>query len=77
MDKVIVRIGYTNYVVPTKDALELARILNSAERYEAKGYGDDRTYYVWSDNKPTIAGFEFINDGVYRMAKLAGQPPKE
>ena len=77
MDKAIVRVGYTDYIIPTKDALELARILNSAERYETKGYGEERTYYVWSDNKPAINGFEFITDGIYRMAKVAGQPTKE
>lgn len=77
MDKAIVRVGYTEYIMPTKDALELARILNSAERYEAKGYGEDRSYYIWSDNKPVIKGFDFITDDIYRMAKMAGQPPEE
>ena len=77
MEKAIVRVGYTEYIMPTKDALELARIMNSAERYETKGYGEDKCYYVWSDNRPAIAGFEFIIDDIYRMAKLAGQPPKE
>lgn len=77
MDKAIVRVGYTDYIMPTKDALELARIMNNAERYETKGYGEDRCYYVWSDNRPAIVGFEFITNDIYRMAKMAGQPPKE
>lgn len=77
MDKAIVRVGYTEYIMPTKDALEVARIMNSAERYETKGYGEDKCYYVWSDNRPAIAGFEFITEDIYRMAKLAGQPTKE
>lgn len=77
MDKVIVNVGYQQYIMPTKDALELTRILNSAERYQAKGYGEDKSYYIWSDNKPVIDRFEFITNDIYRMAKMAGQPPKE
>lgn len=77
MDKVIVNVGYQHYIMPTKDALELARILNSAERYQTKGYGEDKSYFIWSDGKPVINGFEFITNDIYRMAKMAGQPPKE
>ena len=77
MDKAIVRVGYTDYIMPAKDALEVARIMNSAERYQTKGYGEDKSYYIWSDNKPVINGFEFITNDIYRMAKMAGQPPKE
>lgn len=77
MDKAIVTVGYQQYIIPTKDALELARILNSAERYETKGYGDEKSYYVWSDHRAAIPVLEFVTAEIYRMAKLAGQPPKE
>ena len=77
MDKVVINVGYQHYIMPTKDALELARILNNAEHYATKGYGDDKSYFIWSSGKPVINGFEFITDDIYRMAKLAGQPTKE
>lgn len=77
MDKVIVRVAYNEYIVSAKDALELARILNSAEHYQTKGYGEERTYYVYPQDRPVIAGVEFITPELYRMAKLAGKPEND
>ena len=77
MDKAILHIGYRDYIVSTKDALELSRILNSAEHYQAKGYGEERRYHVWSEVKPVIENISFITPELYRMAKLAGKPEND
>lgn len=77
MDKVIINVGYQHYIMSTEDALTVARILNNAEKYQTKGYGEDRAYYVWQDDKIVVSQLELITDTIYRVAKLAGQPPKE
>ena len=70
----IVSLGYTNYVVPTKDAVQLLEILEKAEMYR-KEYRDknNSTHHVWAQDDTTFTG-TVISDDLYRMAKLAGRP---
>jgi hypothetical protein len=70
----IVSLGYTNYVMPTKDAVTLLEILEKAEMYR-KQYHDksNSTHHVWAQDDTTFMG-TMIADDLYRMAKLAGRP---
>ena len=43
MGKVIVEIGYRNFVLDARDAVALAEMLGSAERYEAVWHGKTDT----------------------------------
>lgn len=83
MTKAIIRIGYREYVVDAKDALTFHEILAKAERYERKYRTEDAggsLYYIWEqdeqdgDQSNTI---QLLSDNLYRMAKLAGKPPKD
>lgn len=81
MTKTILKLGYTNYVLEADDALLITRMLANAERYESKyrSSGEGGTlYYIWEPNKSddTELTIRPISDGLYRMAKLAGEPPK-
>jgi hypothetical protein len=80
----IVTFGYTDYIVPTKDAVTLLDLLANAEKYEERYVGKDdkgntlnesyHTYHVYA-NEGTISA-KTISDEKYRLAKLAGKPTK-
>lgn len=77
---VVIRLTYCELVMPPKDALALAEIIQRAEKYEKKynrsndsangGY----TFHVWPNEEEF--GMSLISDDAYRMAKLAGKPEK-
>ena len=85
MSKVVVGLGYSNYIVDTKDAVALCEIMSKAERYEEKynreedGKPSFYTYHVWEqDGEMTGSwGFKLLPDGRYRLAKLAGKPEEK
>ena len=80
----VVTFGYTDYVVPTKDAVALLDILANAERYEERYISKDdkgntvgepyHTYHVYANESAVSA--KTISDEKYRLAKLAGKPIK-
>ena len=70
---VIVSLGYSHYVMPTKDAVQLLEILEKAERYVHKyRANDESTHHVWPND--TTVDAKMIGNDMYRMAKLAGKP---
>lgn len=81
MAKAIVKLGYQSFILDAKDAVSIMEILMKGERYE-KHYkkGDDGesiyTHHVWQDDSE---GYEvnFISDGLYKMAKLAGKRERD
>jgi hypothetical protein len=80
----IVTLGYTDYIVQTKDALTLLEILSNSERYEERYIGKDaknnntgeayHTYHVYENDAVFTA--KIIPNEKYRMAKLAGKPER-
>lgn len=69
----IVSLGYSHYVMPTKDAVQLLEILEKAERYVHKyRANDESTHHVWPND--TTVEAKMIGNDMYRMAKLAGKP---
>jgi len=78
----IVTLGYTDYVVQTKDALTLLEILSNAERYEDRYISGDsktnttgkayHTYHVYEND--AVINAKVLPNEKYRMAKLAGKP---
>ena len=69
----IVSLGYSHYVMPTKDAVHLLEILEKAERYVHKyRANDESTHHVWPND--TTVEAKMIGNDMYRMAKLAGKP---
>jgi hypothetical protein len=80
----IVTLGYTDYVVQTKDALTLLEILSNAERYEDRYVGKDaknnntgeayHTYHVYEND--VVVSAKVLPNEKYRMAKLAGKPER-
>jgi hypothetical protein len=79
---VVIEVGYKKYIMSREKALLLAEVLESAELYEAKYWGEaDRaakgmtesfTHHVY----PNEASFEMriVSDSLYALAKLAGKP---
>jgi len=81
MSKVVVAIGYKNYVLDTADAIKVAEALSKAELYDTKYRSKDKggtSVHVWEqdENDSTIA-MTILSDSLYRMAKLAGRPTKD
>jgi len=81
MCKVVVAIGYKNYVLDTADAIKVAEALSKAELYDTKYRSKDKggtSVNVWEqdENDSTIA-MTILSDSLYRMAKLAGRPTKD
>lgn len=75
--KAIIQVGYTDYVMDADVALKMMEMLNTAERYRRKGYGDDAAYYIWEQPVTEQQSLTLISEDLYRMAKLAGEPPKD
>lgn len=74
--KAVIRIGYQDYIMGAEQAMQIAKLMMSAERYMKKGWGDEATYYVWADDAPATQELTVVSDDLYTMAKLAGAPPK-
>jgi hypothetical protein len=74
MAHVLVRIGYLEYAMPAKQALEFVELLTKAERFEKKFNNETKgyTFHVFPDEQEYT--MTIINDDIYRVAKLAGKP---
>ena len=76
----VMELGYNSIVLPVKDALAVAEIMQRAEKYEKKYRKDEvthsssYTYHVWPN--PDEVAMKLISDDIYRVAKLAGKPEK-
>lgn len=86
--KAVIGIGYREYVMEAEDALALLQVVAKAERYAAKWRkeeGGGTGYYIWAaseDGEPkghgqNVGSLRLISDDHYRIAKLAGAPPKD
>ena len=83
MAKVIVSVGYRNYVLDGGDAMKLLDILAKAEQYEDKWHNKDEatgresytTYHIYPQAQGDSAiGLKYLSDDMYSMYKLAGKP---
>lgn len=72
MPKAVIRMGYTDYVVEMEDALAVAKIMTTAQRYQSRGYGDDSSYHIWNEPKEEVT-IAIISDEVVRIATMAGK----
>ena len=83
MNKAVIQLGYSSYVMDLEDAIKVINALMNSERYEAKYIGGEHryTYHVWTVDEdakdPTTHMVTMIPDALYRIAKLAGKPDKE
>ena len=85
MAHAIVRVGYTQYVMPVETAVTVAQALADAEQYKTvyipqESRSDpniNSTVHIWSptDHSENLT-LELLNDDVYRLAKMAGKPDK-
>jgi hypothetical protein len=77
--KVIVSIGYTDYVFDAPDAIALMAMLDKAEIYQSKYAPKEEggtTHYIYPQETDRITALKCITDDLYRVAKLAGKPEK-
>ena len=78
MTKAIIDLGWSKYVLDLKDAVTVAEVLGSAERYEEQYVKDaPNTHHIYPNETQTIGTIKLIGDDLYRMAKLAGPPTKD
>lgn len=74
-------VGYTSYVLPFDDAVQVIRLLANAKRY-AREYSRATTSYsynIWdepADKGPRPVAVEVVNPDAYRIGCLAGEPGK-
>lgn len=72
----VLKIGYTEFVLPVKDAVVVAEALQKAEVWKENYVsGGENTYHVYPF-EGTLK-MELITENLYRMAKLAGKPEKK
>jgi len=74
MTKAVIRLGYTDYVMPLDRAVVIAEMLIEAERYHTKGYGEETTYHVWEEHQRRGVDVTVIPEHIYRTGKAAGKP---
>jgi hypothetical protein len=83
--KAVIQLGYREYIMEAKDALVILEIIATAERYQQKYKSAEQggtSYHIWKEGgQATIGGdtgsLRLISDDHYRIAKLAGEPPKD
>jgi hypothetical protein len=75
MTKVIMNLGYNEYILGIQDAVTVMEIMTKAEKYKAKYTSGDYTHHVWDNQEDNpITFIKPINENLYRTAKLAGEP---
>jgi hypothetical protein len=79
--KAVIQLGYRDYVMEAEDALALLQVVAKAERYQQKYKSAElggTSYHVWSEEgRLDMGSLRLISDDHYRIAKLAGEPPKD
>ena len=66
----IIKLGWHEYVLPVKDAAAILSSLESAEKYESKGFGDDKMHYIGGEG-PRVE-FTLLDESAYLQGKFAG-----
>ena len=66
----VIHLGWHEYVLPVKDAAAIIAALESAERYDTKGYGDEKMHYIGGE-APSVR-FELLDEATYLQGKFAG-----
>lgn len=77
MSKAVIRIGYTDYVMETKDAVAVAEAMQRAELYKErwrKVEDGGTTYHIWEQTEFMELTIKPLPDTTYKMYKLAGAP---
>jgi predicted DNA-binding ArsR family transcriptional regulator len=77
---IVIDLGYLSYVLPNKDAIAIAEILEKAEVYEKKWIPseerekgmEDHTHHVYPNTRQL--NMTLISNNLYNVAKLAGKP---
>lgn len=74
----VLRVGYTQYVLESRKALQILELIMEAEIYELKYRSEEpSTHHIYSqdetDSRPTM---ELLSSTQYNMYKLAGKPEK-
>jgi len=86
--KAVIKLGYTDYILPASKALEILTILESADRWESdyhsstEGKAGWYSYHAYpafpTETEDKTSRLELVADDLYRIAKLAGRPePKK
>lgn len=84
--KAVITLGYREYVMEAEDALALLQVIARGERYQSKwrkAEDGGTSYYIWTESEQpgdpghNIGSLRLISDDHYRIAKLAGAPPKD
>ena len=76
--KVVINLGYKDYVLDAADAVTVLQLLENAELYQEKWQPMDQggtLYYVYPQT-PEASTLKVLTDSLYEMAKLAGKPEK-
>jgi hypothetical protein len=78
MAKMIISIGYKEYVMDTVKAMAVAEALGEAEFYESKYRNSEdggTTHHVWEQdaNEAASISLRLLPNNLYRLAKLAGK----
>ena len=76
MAKATIHLGYDEYVLDVGDALKVGELLAKAEKYERVYDNSSATHYIYP-NEDMEWQLRLLSDEFYRMAKLAGKPPKK
>ena len=75
MTKVIMNIGYNEYVLDIQDAVTVMELMTKAEKYKSRYTNGDYTHHVWdNEGYNPVTFLKPINENLYRTAKLAGEP---
>jgi hypothetical protein len=80
MSKVIINMGYRSIVVDVEAAIEIARLMASAEVYESKyrsaqdGKPSYNTHHIYPMEQDNVFTMQMVTNEAYNMYKLAGKP---
>jgi hypothetical protein len=66
----VIQLGWQEYVLPVKDAAAIMAALESAERYDTKGYGDEKLHFIGGE-APNV-GMKLLDESAYLQGKFAG-----
>ena len=66
----VIQLGWQEYVLPVKDAAAIMAALELAERYDTKGYGDDKLHFIGGE-APNIR-MQLLDEAAYLQGKFAG-----
>lgn len=79
MNKAIVHLGYTDYILDADKALTVLGLLKDAEVFEEKWKSTEdggNTYHVYPQEMGRVDRWKMtlLTDQMYKLAKLAGKP---